>query len=140
MASQQTLRDQLAAKGTQVDLIVHQISIIVSSIHSLSQKFISQSAKVHHRLNKVSFSRPRGSPSNQKPHCPMTERVCVFHQFKNRKERELQNNKAMLQQVFDQEKAILTSKRAVLEAEKHDIESQMKMINIKLNQPVNYDF
>ena len=140
MASKQTLRDQLTAKSTQINVIVEQISNILQSVHKLSQKFLSESNKLQHRINKVQFSRPRGNPSNQWPHCPMTSRIHVFYQIKDRKERDLRNSKDLKQQIFDHEKAILTSRRSILEEEKHVLESQVKLINIQLHNYVNYDF
>ena len=139
MDSKQKFRDELAAKNTQIGSTVQQISIVLSSISRLSQRFSSDSAKAQQKINKVQFSRPRGNPHKQWPHCPMTERIRAFHQVKDRKERDLWNNKSMLRQVFDHEKAILTSKRAVLETEKHDIQCQIKQIRIRLNLPVNYN-
>ena len=106
MDNKQTLRDELTAKNTQIDLIVHQISLILSSIHRLSLKFNSESAKVKHRINKVSSSMPRGNPRNQWPHRPMTERIRAFYQIKDRKESQLWNSKSRLRLVFDHEKAI----------------------------------
>ena len=86
MAYNQTLKDQLAAKSTQVQIIVQQIDNINQCIHKLSQKFNSESGKLQHRINKVQFSRPRGNPSNQWPHCPMTDRVRAFYVNKEHKE------------------------------------------------------
>ena len=62
MAHNQTLKDQLAAKSNQVQVLVQQIDNIEQNIHKLSQKFRSESAKLQHRINKVQFSRPRGNP------------------------------------------------------------------------------
>ena len=140
MATNQTLKDQLATKNVQLQVIVHQIDTIKKNIYKLSQKFLSESAKLQNRINKVQFSRPRGNPSNQWPHCPMTNRIHIFHQNKERKLKDLYKTKDLKRQTFDHEKALLTSKRSTLEAEKKEIQSQVKLINIQLNLPVNYGF
>ena len=140
MATNQTLKDQLATKNVQLQVIVHQIDTIKKNIYKLSQKFLSESAKLQNRINKVQFSRPRGNPSNQWPHCPMTSRIRAFYVVKERKESDLRKNKELRQQTFDHDKSILTSRLIPLRQDRHELESQIKMINIQLNNPINYSF
>ena len=106
MANDQTLQDQLAAKTSQVDDIVHQISTIQLSINKLSQKFNCESVKLQQKINKVQFSVPRGNPSNQWPHCPMSSRTRAFHQIKDRKERDLRNKKDFIKQEYDHDSLV----------------------------------
>ena len=139
MASQLVLRQQLEEKKAQLGDIVHQISAINLKICKLSQKFTKEAGKIQKRLSKVQFSRPRGNPANQWPHCPMTNRVQAFYQSKERKETQLRQNKDLLKQTFDHSKAILTYERLVFENEKRDIGSQIRQIRIQLNLPINLD-
>ena len=139
MASEHSLREQLDAKKVQVESIVHKISVIVLSIQKLSQKLFKETAKIQHKINKVQFSRPRGNPANQWPHCPMTSRVHAFYQIKDRKERDLHIHKDLFKHIFNHDKAFLTSRRQVLENEQRDIECQVRIINIQLHQPINFD-
>ena len=139
MSSNHSLREQLEAKKCQDEAITLKISAIVLSIPKLSQKFFKETAKIQNKINKVQFSRPRGNPANQWPHCPMTSRVRAFYQIKDRKERDLRIQKDLIQHIFNHDKAILTSQRLVLENEQHDIKSRIRLIRIQLNLPVNLD-
>ena len=140
MAYNQTLKDQLVAKNTQVQVIVQQINNINLAIHRLTEKFNVESNKLQHRIDKVQFSRPRGNPSNYWPHSPMTDRIRAFYVIKERKESDLRRVKDSKRQTFDHEKAILTSRLLPLTKDKHELESQIKKINIQLNNPINYSF
>ena len=133
MASQQHLRELVRDKTAEIEVIQHNISLILVKIHKLSQKFYKEDTKIQHKINKVQFSRPRGNPANQWPHTPMTSRVRVFYQIKERKETELRKRKDLIKQTFDHEKAILSSQRLVLENAKFDIESQVRLIYIQLH-------
>ena len=139
MSSQQNLREQLAFKNFQIEDIVQKISALSLRIVQLSQKFYRDAAKIQQKINKVQFSRPRGNPANQWPHCPMTNRVRAFYLSKERKETQLRQDKDLLKQTFDHSKAILTCERLVLENEKSNIESQIRQIRIQLNLPINLD-
>ena len=133
MANQQNLKEQRAAKEAEIEVIVQKISSINRRIFQLSQKYTSESAKIQHKLTRVQYSRPRGNPANQWPHRPMTNSVRNFYQIKERKEREVMQNKDLLKQTYDHSKAILTTQRLVLENAKFDIESQIRQIDIQLH-------
>ena len=133
MASQQHLRELVRDKTAEIEVIQHNISLILVKIHKLSQKFYKEDTKIQHKINKVQFSRPRGNPANQWPHTPMTSRVRVFYQIKERKETELRKSKDLLKQTFDHERAILFSQRLVLENAQRDIESQIRLITLQLH-------
>ena len=134
MTSQQNLRDQLTAKKLQVRDIQEKVSAIELSLNQLSRIFFNDSNKIQQKITRVQFSRPRGNPANQWPHCPMTSRVRSFYQAKEHKERELRKSKDLLKQVFDHNRAILTSKRLILENEQFDIESQIRLVLIQLHE------
>ena len=131
--SQKSLQDQLTISKIHVQDIEQKISILNSNIYQLSQKFYTTAAGLQRKIDSVQFSRPRGNPANQWPHCPMTNRVRAFYQIKEHKERELRKKKDLLRQVVDHDTAILTSQRLVLENELFDVESQIRLILIQLN-------
>ena len=134
MSSQHSLRDQLSAKRLKVAELEEKITTINQSVHQLSQKFYIEAAKLQQKINRVQFSRPRGNPANQWPHCPMTPRVSAFYQTKEFKETELRKNKDLLKQVYDHKRAILTSQCLVLKNEQFDLESQIRLICIQLHE------
>ena len=133
MSTQQILREQVATKRLQIEDIVHKISALTLRIHCLSQKFNLDAAKIQQRINKVQFSRPRGNPANQWPHCPMTIRVQIFYQSKERKETRLRQQKDALRQTFDHSRAILTCEKQTLVNAKFDLESQIQILNIRIH-------
>ena len=133
MASQLVLRQQLQEKTAQLEVIVLEISAISQKILKLSQKFTKEAVKIQKRLSKVQASRHRGNPANQWPHRPMTSSLRAFYQAKESKERKIWQSKSLLQQVFDHDKAILTSQRSVLSNEEHDLEFQIQLIRIRLH-------
>ena len=133
MASQQHLRELVRDKTAEIEVIQHNISLILVKIHKLSQKFYKEDTKIQHKINKVQFSRPRGNPANQWPHTPMTSRVRVFYQIKERKETELRQSQDLLKQTFHHNRAILTTERLVLQNAQSDLESQIRLLNIQLH-------
>ena len=92
MTSRQKLREQLDSKKVQLEVIEQNISSLALKIRKLSLKFYKEDGKVQHKINKIQFSRPRGNPTNQWPHTPMTSRVRAFYQIKERKETELRQS------------------------------------------------
>ena len=133
MSNQQSLREQVATKEIQITDIVEKISTLNLRISILSEKFNHEAAKIQQKITKVQFSRPRGNPANQWPHCPMTHRVQTFYQSKERKETRLRQQKDLLKQTFDHDKAILTCERQVLANAKFDLESQIRILNIQIH-------
>ena len=103
-------------------------------ICTLTTKFNTKANKIQTKINKVQFSRPRGNPGNQWPHVPMTNSIRIFYNNKEIKERKLRQNKDLLQQTFHLDKALLTSQWLTLENVQMDIESEIKIIKIKLHQ------
>ena len=133
MASQLVLRQNLEEKKTQLEVIEQQILAINQKICKLSQKFNHDAAKIQKKITKVQFSRPRGNPANQWPHCPMTNRVQIFYQAKERKETMLRQQKDLLKQTFDHSRAILTCERQTLVNAQFDLESQIRILNIQIH-------
>ena len=133
MSNQQNLRRQVATKELQIEDIVQKISALTHRILSLSQKFNHDAAKIQKKITKVQFSRPRGNPANQWPHCPMTNRVQIFYQAKERKETMLRQQKDLLKQTFDHSRAILTCERQTLVNAQFDLESQIRILNIQIH-------
>ena len=133
MSSQQSLREQVAAKKTQIEDIVLKISALSLRIHNLSVKYNIEAVKIQRKITKVQFSRPRGNPANQWPHRPMTNRVQLFYQSKERKETRLRQEKDLLKQTFDHSKAILTCEKNVLINAQFDLESQVRILNIRIH-------
>ena len=125
MSNQQTLREEVARKGLEIEEIEAKISALTLRILRLSQKFNYDAAKIQQRITKVQFSRPRGNPANQWPHRPMTSRVRSFYQSKERKETRLRQQKDLLKQTFDHSRAILTCEKQALVNAKFDLESQI---------------
>ena len=123
MVSQLVLSQQLEEKKAQLEDIVHQISAINLKICKLSQKFTKEAGKIQKRLSKVQFSRPRGNPANQWTHRPMTNRVQAFYQSKERKETRLRQEKDLLKQTFDHNRAVLTHEKNILANSQFDLES-----------------
>ena len=132
-SKQIALRQQLGERQVQLENIVKKISAVNLTIYKLTLKFNKEANKIQQQLNRVLASRPRGNPANQWPHRPMTNRLSAFYQVKERKERELWQKKSLLRQVFDHERAILTSQRLVLTNSEHDIESQIRIIKIQIH-------
>ena len=133
MANQIALSQQLVEKVSQLEDIEHQISTINFKIYKLSQKFYKETDRIQIRLRKVQASRPRGNPANQWPHRPITHAIRNFYQTKEAKERKLWQDKDLLRQVFDHNRAILTSQKTALSNTQHDIESQIRIIKIQLH-------
>ena len=133
MASQLVLRQQLQEKTAQLEVIVLEISAISQKILKLSQKFTKEAVKIQKRLSKVQASRHRGNPANQWPHRPMTSSLRAFYQAKEGKERSLWQDKNLLRQVFDHDRAILTCQRSTFSNAEHDIESQIRILKIQLH-------
>ena len=133
VAKQLALKQQLCEREALLEDTVEKISAINLKIFKLTQKFTTEIGKIQLRLSKVQASRPRGNPANQWPHRPMTNRLSIFYQTKERKERGLWQRKNLLQQAFDHDRAILTSQRLVLTNLEHDIESQIRIIKIQLH-------
>ena len=132
MASQQQLIDQIGANALQLELLVQKVSTLVLQIRKLTLKFYKEDAKIHRKIVKVQFSRPRGNPANQWPHSPMTSRVRAFYQIKEHKETELRQSQVLLKQTFHHNKAILVNQRLELENAQADIESQNRLLKIQL--------
>ena len=133
MANQNALKQQLSEKEEQLEDLVLRISAVVVKINKLSQKFFREAAKIQQRLNKVQSSRPRGNPANQWPHRPITGRISAFYQAKENKERKLWQDKDLLRQVFDHNRAILTSQKLILTNAEHDIKSQIRLLKIQIH-------
>ena len=133
MSNQQSLKEQVATKKIQIEDIVQKISTLTHRIFSLSQKFNHEAAKIQQKITKVQFSRPRGNPANQWPHRPMTNRVQTFYQSKERKETRLRQQKDLLKQTFDHDRAILTCEKQVLANAQFDLESQIRILNIQIH-------
>ena len=108
MSSQQSLKDQVDTKKTEIDEIAQKISALTHRIHTLSVKYNIEAAKVQRKITKVQFSRPRGNPANQWPHRPMTHRIQAFYQAKEREETSVRQQKDLLKQTFDHSRAIMT--------------------------------
>ena len=134
------LREQLNTKSSEIQDILQKVSALNSKINRLAQKYHSEASKLQIRIDKVQFSRPRGNPANQWPHCPMTNRVRAFYQYKERKETDLRKNKDLLSQIFHHDKAILTTQRSALDNTLRDLQSQVRMLKIQLNIPINLSF
>ena len=133
MSSQQSLIEQVTSREIQIEDLVNKISTLTLHIHQLSQKYHHNAVKIQRKLTKVQFSRPRGNPSNQWPHCPMTPRIRAFYQSKERKESRIRQEQDLLKQTFDHSKAILASERHVLVNAKFDLESQIRIIKIQIH-------
>ena len=135
MASQQQLKELVSTKELQLQSIYQKISSLVLQICKLSLKFYKEDAKIHRKIVKVQFSRPRGNPANQWPHSPMTSRVRAFYQIKEQKETELRQTQALLKQTFHHNKAILINQRQELANAQSNIESQIRLLKIQLHWP-----
>ena len=133
MSSQQILREQVTSKKVQIEEIVQKIDALSLRILHLTQKYNSESFKIQHKITKVQFSRPRGNPANQWPHRPMTPRVQAFYQSKERKETRLRQEKDLLKQTFDHNRALLTHEKNLLANRQFDLESQIRILNIQLH-------
>ena len=132
MSSQQSLREQVSSKKVQIEDIDNKITALSLRILNLTQKYNFESLKIQRKITRVQFSRPRGNPANQWPHCPMTNRVQAFYQSKERKETRLRQEKELLKQTFDHSRAILTCEKNVLANAKFDLESQIRILNIQI--------
>ena len=127
------LREQLNTKSSEIQYILQKVSALNSKINRLAQKYHSEASKLQIRIDKVQFSRPRGNPSDLWPHCPMTDRVRLFYQNKERKERSLRADKNLLKMTFDHSRAILLTQRLNLENAQRDLESQIRLIQIRFH-------
>ena len=132
MSSQQSLKEQVDTKKTEIDEIAQKISALTHRIHTLSVKYNIEAAKVQRKITKVQFSRPRGNPANQWPHRPMTHRIQAFYQAKERKETSLRQQKDLLKQTFDHSRAIMTCEQNILANAKFDLESQVRILSIQI--------
>ena len=133
MTSQQNLKDQVTSKELLVEDIVQKISALTIRIYHLSQKYYSAAAKIQNRINKVQFLRPRGNPANQWPHRPMTPRIQAFYEAKERKESRLRQEKDLLKQTFDPNRAILTCEKNALANSQFDLESEIRILKIQIH-------
>ena len=133
MSSQQDLREQVAAKKTQIEVVIQKISALTQLILTLSLKYNREAAKIQRQITKVQFSRPRGNPANQWPHRPMTNRIQAFYQAKERRDTRLRQEKDLLKQTFDHSRAIMTCERNVLTNTQFDLESQVRILNIQIH-------
>ena len=132
MTSQQGLREQVTLKELQIEVIVNQISALNLNILNLTQRYNFVSDKLNRKITKVQFSRPRGNPANQWPHCPMTPRIQAFYESKERKESKFRQEKDLLKQTFDHDRAVLTSERHALSSAQFDLESQIRILKIQI--------
>ena len=121
---------EFTTRQDEIACIQAKISSIDIELFKLTQNFHIQAGKLQRQINKVQFSRPRGNPANIWPHRPMTTRVRQFYQAKEGCETFLRNNMDLLKLSFDHSKAIITSKKAILESELSDTESQIKLLKI----------
>ena len=78
MANQTALRQQLAERESQLEVIAHKISTIILKISKLSRKFFIEADRIQQRINKVQASRPRGNPATQWPHRPISSAISAF--------------------------------------------------------------
>ena len=133
MSSQQFLREQVTIKDAQIEDLVHKISPLNLRILCLSQKYNGEADKIQRKITKVQFSRPRGNPANQWPHCPITPRLQAFYQSKERRESRLRQEKDLLKQSYDHSRSILTCQRQALANAQYDLESQIRILKIQIH-------
>ena len=131
-----SLSNDLQSKQARHDALTQQISLLLVDIHRLTVKFSSESNKLQIKISKVQFSRPRGNPANYWPHRPMTNRIRLFYQAKENKEKLLRQNQELVKLTFKHNRAILVHHKLVLLNEQSDLESQIKLIKIRLNLPI----
>ena len=124
-------RDELTTKQIRVSEIQEKLSSLNSQLHNLSRKFHIEAGKLQQQIQKVQFSRPRGNPANYWPHRPMTTRIQLFYEAKERRESFLRKNKDILKLSFDHSKAIITSEKKILDSELFDLESQMRLLKVR---------
>ena len=136
IASFNSLTSELLVKQVRLNCLTQQISLILVDIHKLTLKFNAESNRLQIKISKVQFSRPRGNPANYWPHRPMTNRIRLFYQSKENKESSLRQNQEMVKLTFEHNRAILVQRKLVLLNEKSDLESQIKLIKIRLGHPV----
>ena len=133
MSNQQCLRQQVTLKEAQIVDIVDKISELTTRINNLSQKYNRDAFKIQQKITKVQFSRPRGNPANQWPHCPITPRLQAFYQSKERRESRLRQEKDLLKQSYDHSRSILTCQRQALANTQFDLESQIRILKIQIH-------
>ena len=133
MSNQQCLRQQVTLKEAQIVDIVDKISELTTRINNLSQKYNRDAFKIQQKITKVQFSRPRGNPANQWPHCPITPRLQAFYQSKERRESRLRQEKDLLKQSYDHSRSILTCQRQALANAQYDLESQIRILKIQIH-------
>ena len=135
--SKTNLSIELLAKQAQLSDVTQKILSVNIDIQILTLKFSTDSNKIHNKLSKVQLSRPRGNPANYWPHRPMTNRISLFYQTKERKVSLLNQRKELLKLTFEHSRAILVNQKLVLISEQRDVESQIKLIRIRLGLPIN---
>ena len=128
---------ELLSKQTRLEVVTTQILEINDEIQKITFQFNTQAHKIQSRISKVQLSRPRGNPANYWPHCPMTPRINLFYQAKERKEKLLSQSKEILKLTFEHNRAIIINRKLILINEQSDIESQIKLIRIRLGLPIN---
>ena len=131
------LSRDLLSKQTHLAAVTHQITTININIQALTHKFNIEANKIKAKLTRVQLSRPTGNPANYWPHRPMTNRINLFYQTKERKVSSLTQRQEMLTLTFEHNRAILLSQKLALNSEQSDIESQIKLIRIRLGLPIN---
>ena len=122
---------ELLAKQTRLEELTKQILVINVDLQQLTLQFNTNANRIQSRISKVQFSRPRGNPANYWPHRPMTNRIHLFYQAKEKKEGLLRQNKEMLKLTFEHNRAILINRKLVLINEQSDLESQIRLIRIR---------
>ena len=98
---------ELLSKQTRLEVVTTQILGINDEIQKITFQFNTQANKIQSRISKVQLSRPRGNPANYWPHCPMTPRVNLFYQAKERKEKLLSQSQVNLKLTFEHNRAII---------------------------------
>ena len=124
-------KSELTARQVEIASILEKIISLDLELFKLIQRFNVETGKLHTQIHKIQFSRPRGNPANIWPHRPMTDRVRLFYQAKESRETFLRRNKDLLKLSFDHSKAIITSRKSVLENDIHDLESQIRLLQVR---------
>ena len=131
-----SLHSELLPMQAKLDEVTRQVQAVNGRIQIITLKFNTEANKLRNRISKVQLSRPRGNPLNYWPHCPMTNRINLFYQTKERKLSILTQRKEVLRLTYEHDRAILVNQKLVLISEQRDIESQIKLIRIRLGLPI----
>ena len=126
----------LLDKQTRHEELTQQILVINVDLQKITLQFNTEANRIQSRITKIQFSRPRGNPANYWPHRPMTNRIHLFYQAKEKKESSIRHNKEMLKLTFEHDRAILTSLKLVLINKQSDLTSQIRLIRIRLGLPI----